>query len=1113
MVYTEKGSCLHVCVFPPSHCIHIPSRDYRLKERCSFRKKANRKLQQRYPTIIRINPPVPGLPHEALSDFEPPLCEELCQTIVPPLDIFLIIKNSSWYYTYVLGSTTLVTASSRNESDRSALLAIKSKIRDDPLGALNSWNHSLHHCDWQGIICSRRHRERVTVLDLGHKELEGTLSPYIGNLSFLKAIDLSENNFHGEIPQEIGRLFRLRDLDLNNNSFQGEVPRNITYCSDLREIDLIDNKLSGSIFAGFSSLSKLIMLGLGKNNFNGKIPPSLGNLTSLADLFLGYNRLEGNIPDDLCNMRSLGYFYGSINNLTGKIPSCLFNHSSIYSFAVAGNQLQGTLPPNIGLTLPNLQDISLATNKFSGPIPVSLSNLTKLEKFEISENAFTGSVPRDLGKLQNLEWLLFGKNQIGTKQGGGGDDLNFINSLTNCTKLERLDFNMNVLNGPLPDSISNLSSTTIRYLNMEDNSIYGSIPVGIGNLINIDLMSFSYNKLNGAIPTSIGNLNQLKQLYLGFNLLSGQIPSSMGNLTQLDRVSLVHNNLNGRIPPTLGNCKNLAYLSLSQNNLVGAIPIQVISISSLTIGLILSQNSLTGSLPLEVGNLTNIVTLYISDNKLSGHIPESLGKCLNLVELSMEGNFFQGEIPKSFTSLRGLNYLDLSSNNLSGKIPEYFELFSELGYLNLSFNQLEGRIPQNGVFANASLVSVVGNHNLCGGIEGLKLQPCIQKKTKKKTSLSFKVIIPIIVGSLCLLLLLLFFLTFYRRKVFNNKPSSTRLSNIPSYKRISYLELFRATNGFSVDYLIGVGSYGSVFKGVLQDINQTVAVKVLNLQREGASKSFLTECNALRHLRHRNLLKIITACSSVDFQGNDFRALVFEFMPYGSLEEWLHPIVNEQQHDSRNLSFIQRLNIAIDVASALDYLHNRCQPGVVHCDLKPSNVLLDDDMTARVADFGIAKMFAAASYDSSQTQPSSDLIRGSIGYVAPEYGMGVKVSMQGDVYSYGILLLEMFTRKRPTDDMFLNGLSLHSYAEMALPNQVMGVIDPMVLLDDNTGVANPVEHSNSQANLQESLVSVITLGVLCSADAPTERKTMSEVVSELHHIKKHYRDLSRSDSE
>ncbi|KAF5180064.1 LRR receptor-like serine/threonine-protein kinase [Thalictrum thalictroides] len=153
-------------------------------------------------------------------------------------------------------------------------------------------------------------------------------------------------------------------------------------------------------------------------------------------------------------------------------------------------------------------------------------------------------------------------------------------------------------------------------------------------------------------------------------------------------------------------------------------------------------------------------------------------------------------------------------------------------------------------------------------------------------------------------------------------------------------------------------------------------------------------------------------------------------------------------------------------------------------------------------------MFSDASDDSAQSHPSSDVIRGSIGYVAPEYGMGVKVSMQGDVYSYGILLLEMFTRKRPTDDMFLNGLSLHYYAKMALPNQVMGIVDPLVLLEDDNQISNTVDKNNTRTKLEECLVSAITLAVTCSAEVPSERMTMSDVVSELLHTKKHYHDYS-----
>jgi serine/threonine protein kinase len=203
---------------------------------------------------------------------------------------------------------------------------------------------------------------------------------------------------------------------------------------------------------------------------------------------------------------------------------------------------------------------------------------------------------------------------------------------------------------------------------------------------------------------------------------------------------------------------------------------------------------------------------------------------------------------------------------------------------------------------------------------------------------------------------------------------------------ISYAKLHASTNGFFVDNLIGYGNFGSVYKGVLSSNGAIVAVKVLSLQQQGASKSFINECNALRSLHQRNLLKIITACSSTNHQGTDFKSLVFEFMSNGSLDQWLHPIKDEQ-HQCKRLSFIQRPNIVIDVAYALQYLHLHYQTPIVHCDLKPSNVLLNEDMVAaHVGDFGLAKFIIDTSHKSSKNQSMSDFLvalKGSIGYIPP----------------------------------------------------------------------------------------------------------------------------------
>ncbi|XP_058181410.1 probable LRR receptor-like serine/threonine-protein kinase At3g47570 [Rhododendron vialii] len=158
--------------------------------------------------------------------------------------------------------------------------------------------------------------------------------------------------------------------------------------------------------------------------------------------------------------------------------------------------------------------------------------------------------------------------------------------------------------------------------------------------------------------------------------------------------------------------------------------------------------------------------------------------------------------------------------------------------------------------------------------------------------------------------------------------------------------------------------------------------KVLNHEQIGASKSFMAECEGLRKTRHKNVLKIITVCSSVNHAGDDFKALVFEYMPNGSLEDWLHSR-EDASHQEQNLSLSQRLNIAIDVACALEYLHHHCETPIVHCDLKPGNVLIDEDMTAQVGDFGLAKFLTVNCSNSDGGQTNSLAIKGSIGYVAP----------------------------------------------------------------------------------------------------------------------------------
>jgi hypothetical protein len=322
---------------------------------------------------------------------------------------------------------------------------------------------------------------------------------------------------------------------------------------------------------------------------------------------------------------------------------------------------------------------------------------------------------------------------------------------------------------------------------------------------------------------------------------------------------------------------------------------------------------------------------------------------------------------------------------LSGPIPAVLQNLTSLLKLDLSFNDLQGEVPKQGIFWNLGNLSINGNNKLCGGIPQLHLLPCKTDSVKnnRRGQLKYiKVALPTTVAVLLFAIVIAVIHLIYRKQTRRQKGAFGPPIVEEQCERVSYHALSNGTNGFSDANLLGKGSFGTVYKCAFEPEGTVVAVKVFDLQQSGSTKSFIAECEALRRVRHRCLMKIITCCTSINEQGQHFKALVFEFMPNGSLNRWLHtesgmPTVNN------TLSLAQRLDIVVDIMDALDYLHSHCQPPIIHCDLKPSNILLTEDMSARVGDFGISRIISESESIILENSNSTIGIRGSIGYVAP----------------------------------------------------------------------------------------------------------------------------------
>lgn len=949
-----------------------------------------------------------------------------------------------------------------NSVDLHALLDFHRGITNDPQGAMSNWRNTTHFCRWNGVNCTTTRPFRVSSLNLTSQKLQGQISSSVGNLTFLQLLDLSNNSFVGTIPL-LNHLQQLWYLSVSDNLLHGNFPDSLTNSSNLAILDLSRNHLTGAIPPRIGNLTKLYGFSLFRNNFTGFIPAALGTITTLTQLDLSENQLSGQIPNELWQMSNMVILALSTNSLTGGFPQILPNISSFQSLTLTANMLSGALPSNIGDSLPSLQFLELGRNTFNGHIPASLGNASGLTEIDLPFNYFTGKIPNSFGKLP-LSSLNLGHNKLEARD---SESWEFFDALANCSDLDVLSLSNNQLEGVIPNSIGNLP-INLQYLLMGGNKLSGIVPPSIGKFHNLIELTLDRNNLTGTIEW-VGKLRSLQHLNLGVNKFIGTIPPSIRNLTKLTFLSLSENDFTGSMPSSLGILQQMLNLNFSYNKLQGIIP-------------------------MEFGNLKQLTALDLSSNKFSGQIPETLGNCEQLLTIRIDQNILIGNIPITFSNLNSLTLLNLSHNNLSGQLPDRgVNDLKLLTTLDLSYNHFQGEIPISGIFDNATVVLLDGNLYLCGGTKELHMPPChVVSRRTRTANYWVKILIPIF-GIMSLILLVYLLLSV--KKTSRRSDINLQTSFGDNFVKVTYKDLAQATRDFSELNLIGRGSYGSVYRGKLKESKMEMAVKVFNLEMRGAERSFMAECEALRSIQHRNLLPIVTACSTVDNVGSIFKALVYEFMPNGNLDMWIHHKGGKEA--TNRLGLIQRISIVVNIADALDYLHHDCGRPTVHCDLKPSNILLDEDMNALLGDFGIARFYVnpEATWAGSTTSVG---VKGTIGYIPPEYGRGGHTSTSGDVYSFGIVLLEVLTSKRPTDPMFADGLDMINFVENSFPYQIYHIIDAH-LVEQCKNLAQ--EKMVSDNEIYQCLSALLQVALCCTRSLTSERLNMKQVATKMHAIK------------
>ncbi|KAH6831145.1 kinase family with leucine-rich repeat domain-containing protein [Perilla frutescens var. hirtella] len=948
-------------------------------------------------------------------------------------------------------------------AERAILLNLKREWGDPP--TLQSWNSTSSPCTWTEIRCNVG---SVTGIFLQSYSLSGNIPDFISSLQNLTYLDLAYNLFPGNFPPAILNCTNLLYLDLTQNNFVGNIPADIDRLKSLQYLDLSANNFTGDIPPAIGNLNELTTLNLYMNLFNGSYPKEISKLANLEFLRLAFNGFSpAAIPPEFGRLSKLKYFWMREANVIGELPRSFMNLSSLEHLDLSVNQMSGEIPIEL-FSLKNLSWVYLYKNKFSGLIPQRIES-SKLVDIDLSMNNLTGKVPEDVGKLENLEILnLYANNLIGE----------LPQSIGTIPSLKNFRVFRNNLSGILPPAMGNYSK--LEAFEVSNNHFAGNLPENLcsGKTL-FGVVAFN-NNLTGEIPKSLGNCPTLRTLQLYGNEFSGQIPLGLWTGRNMTSMMLSDNKFSGEIPGRIA--WNMTRLEISNNKFSGGIPAEASTWANLVV-FKASNNSISGPIPQGFTTLHQLITLSLDGNSLSSELPTQIVSWASLNSLNLARNKLSGPIPAALASLPDLLDLDLSENQLSGEIPSQLGQL-KLTSLNLSSNRLSGKIPNE--FDNMAYEnSFLNNPNLCATNAISNLRSCYARYHESK-KLSPKILAVILVLAVVLLLVTLFMTRFlvrdYRRKKLSRDLATWKLT---SFQRLDFTEV-NILSSLQDSQMIGSGGSGKVYKIPVDRGGQCVAVKKIWNDKKVdhlLEKEFLSEMNILGSVRHSNIVKLLCCISS-----DDSKLLVYEYMENHSLDRWLHgrkkkSLPPNAAVGSIGLDWPARLKVALGAAHGLCYMHHDCTPPIIHRDVKSSNILLDSNFNAKIADFGLAKIL------NKKGEPNTmSAVAGSFGYIAPvftltiapvnaEYAYTTKVNEKIDVYSFGVVLLELVTGREPNC-----GDEHTSLAEWAWKHYGGGK-----QMDDG------LDEEIKEGGYLEEMINVYKLGLMCTSPLPTSRPSMKEV--------------------